>query len=562
MENFFKDKYPPGMPSEVDVKQYSSIVDMLEKSCKKFANRPAFTAVGVTITYAELDKLSRDFASFLQNETNLKPGDRIAIQMPNLVQYPVVVFGAMRAGLVVVNTNPLYTTREMEHQFNDSGAKALVVLANMAHLAQEVLPNTGIETVIVTEIADMHKPVKRAIMNAAVKYIKKMVPAYSLPKAIPFTKAMQLGAKRNFTPVKIGLDDLAVLQYTGGTTGVAKGAMLSQQNLVANLLQVKPVLTATLEEGKEVCIAPLPLYHIYSFTVNCGVMVESGCHSILIPNPRDIDGFIKELTKWKFSAFLGLNTLFVALCNRKDFQELDFSNLKMTVSGGMALTSEAARMWKKVTGCDISEGYGMTETSPVVSVNPLGAIQVGTIGLPVPSTLVKVIDDEGKDLAIGEVGELCVKGPQVMQGYWQRPDETAKTMTPDGWIKTGDIALIQEDGYIKIVDRKKDMILVSGFNVYPNEVEDVVASHPDVLECAAIGVPDEKSGEVVKIFVIRRNPNLKESDLREFCKQRLTGYKMPKLIEFREELPKTNVGKILRRELRDEELKKQKTAAA
>ncbi len=562
MENFFKDKYPPGMPSEVDVKQYSSIVDMLEKSCKKFANNPAFSAIGVTITYAELDKLSRDFASFLQNETNLKPGDRIAIQMPNLVQYPVVVFGAMRAGLVVVNTNPLYTKREMEHQFNDSGAKALVVLANMAHLAEEVLPNTGIETVIVTEIADMHKPVKRAIMNAAVKYIKKMVPAYNLPKAIPFTKAMQLGAKRNFTPVKVGLEDLAVLQYTGGTTGVAKGAMLTQQNLVANLLQVKPVLTATLEEGKEVCIAPLPLYHIYSFTVNCGVMVESGCHSVLIPNPRDIDGFIKELKKWKFSAFLGLNTLFVALCNRKDFQELDFSHMKMTVSGGMALTTEAARMWKKVTGCDISEGYGMTETSPVVSVNQLGAIQVGTIGLPVPSTQVKVIDDEGNDLPIGEVGELCVKGPQVMKGYWQRPDETAKTMTPDGWLKTGDIALIQEDGYIKIVDRKKDMILVSGFNVYPNEVEDVVASHPDVLECAAIGVPDDKSGEVVKIFVIRRNPNLKESELREFCKQRLTGYKMPKYIEFREELPKTNVGKILRRELRDEELKKQKTAAA
>lgn len=562
MENFFKDKYPPGMPSEVDVKQYSSIVDMLEKSCKKFANNPAFSAIGVTITYKELDKLSRDFASFLQNETNLKPGDRIAIQMPNLVQYPIVVFGAMRAGLVVVNTNPLYTAREMEHQFNDSGAKGLIVLANMAHLAQEVLPNTGIETVIVTEIADMHKPVKRAIMNAAVKYVKKMVPPYNLPKAIPFTKAMKLGAKRNFTPVKVTLDDLAVLQYTGGTTGVAKGAMLSHGNLVANLLQVKPVLTSTLEEGKETCIAPLPLYHIYSFTVNCGVMIESGCHSVLIPNPRDIDGFIKELQKWKFSAFLGLNTLFVALCNRKEFQALDFSHLKMTVSGGMALTSEAAKMWKKVTGCEISEGYGMTETSPVVSVNPLGAIQVGTIGLPVPNTLCKVIDDEGNDLPIGSVGELCVKGPQVMQGYWQRPDETAKTMTPDGWIKTGDMAVIQEDGYIKIVDRKKDMILVSGFNVYPNEVEDVVTSHPDVLECAAIGVPDDKSGEVVKIFVIRRNPNLKESDLRDFCKQRLTGYKMPKYIEFREELPKTNVGKILRRELRDAELKKQKNAAA
>lgn len=562
MENFFKDKYPAGIPAEVNVEQYSSIVDMMEQSCRKFASNPAFSAIGVTITYTDLDRLSRAFAAFLQNHTNLKPGDRIAVQMPNLVQYPVVVFGAMRAGLVVVNTNPLYTAREMEHQFNDSGAKALVVLANMAHLAQEVLPHTGIETVIVTEIADMHKPVKRMLMNAAVKHLKKMVPPYNIPNAIPFTRAMKLGASQKFKRVSVGLDDLAVLQYTGGTTGVAKGAMLTHRNLVANLLQVKPILVSRLEVGKEVCIAPLPLYHIYSFTLNCGVMIESGCHSVLIPNPRDIDGFIKELKKWRFTAFLGLNTLFVALCNREEFRALDFSALKITASGGMALTSETARRWKEVTGCDIAEGYGMTETSPVISINPLNAIQLGTIGMPIPNTQVKILDDNGKELPVGEAGELCVKGPQVMKGYWQRPDETAKTMTEDGWLKTGDIAVIQEDGYLRIVDRKKDMILVSGFNVYPNEVEDVVSSHPEVLECAAIGVPDSKSGEAVKIFVVRRSSGLKESELKAYLKERLTGYKMPKYIEFRDELPKTNVGKILRRELRDEELKKQKNAAA
>jgi len=408
----------------------------------------------------------------------------------------------------------------------------------------------------------MHKPLKRTLMNAAVKHLKKMVPPFNIPNSVPFTKAMKLGAKAKFSRVNVTLDDLAVLQYTGGTTGVAKGAMLTHQNLVANLLQVKPLLTAKMVEGKEICIAPLPLYHIYSFTLNCGVMIESGSLSVLIPNPRDLDAFIKELKKWRFTSFLGLNTLFVALCNKEEFQELDFSGLKLTSSGGMALTSDTAKLWKKVTGCEIAEGYGMTETSPVISTNPPQAIQVGSIGLPLPSTQVKVIDDEGNDLPYGEAGELCVKGPQVMKGYWQRPDETAKTMTPDGWLKTGDIAVIQDDGYMRIVDRKKDMILVSGFNVYPNEVEDVVTGHPDVLECAAVGVPDAKSGEAVKIFVVRRVPTLKESELRDYCKERLTGYKLPRHIEFREELPKTNVGKILRRELRDEELKKQKSAVA
>ncbi|PIE43092.1 MAG: long-chain fatty acid--CoA ligase [Gammaproteobacteria bacterium] len=555
IRKFFKDKYPAGIPIDIDTSQYSSMVDVFEQSCKRYANNPAFTSVGVTITYGELDKLTQDFAAYLQNKTNLQVGDRIAVQLPNITQYPIVVFGAMRAGLVVVNTNPLYTTREMEHQFNDSGAKALVVLANMAHMAEEVLPHTGIEHVIITELADMHSQPMRMVINATVKYVKKLVPRYRIPKAVSFLSVIKAGAKQKFKPVEVTADDLAVLQYTGGTTGIAKGAMLTHLNLLANMLQVKPVLLSKLSEGKETVIAPLPLYHIYSFTLNCGIMLETGNHSILIPNPRDIPGFVKELKKWKFTAFLGLNTLFVALCNNDDFKAMDFSTLKITASGGMALTSDAAKLWKTVTGCDIAEGYGMTETSPVVSINPMNAIQIGTIGLPIPSTLLKTIDDDGNDQPIGEPGELCVKGPQVMKGYWQRPDETAKTMTEDGWIKTGDVAVIQEDGYVRIVDRKKDMILVSGFNVYPNEIEDVVTGHPDVLECAAVGLPDLKSGEAVKIFVVKSNPDLNESELKEFCRERLTAYKVPRFVEFRNDLPKTNVGKILRRELRDQEVK-------
>jgi long-chain acyl-CoA synthetase len=558
--NFFKDKYPPGVPAEIDPNEFKTVIEVFEKSCQRFANKPAFSAVGVTLTYRQLDQLSRDFASYLQNKTDLKPGDRIAVQMPNLTQYPVVVFGAMRAGLIVVNTNPLYTAREMEHQFNDSGAKALVVLANMAKGVQEVLPHTGIETVIITEIADMHGPLKRSIMNAAVKHIKKMVPPYHIPGSIRLTKALSQGGRFTFKPVQVVPDDIAVLQYTGGTTGVAKGAMLTHRNLVSNMLQLKPMLTAKLKDGEETVIAPLPLYHIYSFTLNCGIMVITGNHSVLIPNPRDIPGFVAELKKWKFSVFMGLNTLFVALCNREDFQDLDFSHLKVTASGGMALTTDAAAMWKKVTGCDIAEGYGMTETSPVVSINPLTNIQIGSIGMPLPSTMVKTIDDDGNDLELGEAGELCVKGPQVMKGYWQRPDETAKTITEDGWIKTGDVAIIQDDGFMRIVDRKKDMILVSGFNVYPNEIEDVVSSHPDVVECAAVGIPDVKSGEAVKVFAVISNPNLKASALKDYCKERLTGYKVPKEFEFRDELPKTNVGKILRRELRDEHVNQQKAS--
>ncbi|WP_421921538.1 long-chain fatty acid--CoA ligase [Marinobacter salarius] len=551
-EQFYQDKYPAGVSLNVDLDKYSSMVDVFDQAVNKYADRPAFSAVGATLTYRDLDTQSRNFAAWLQNKTDLKPGDRIAVQMPNVSQYPVVVFGAMRAGLIVVNTNPLYTTREMEHQFNDSGAKALVVLANMAHNAEKVLPHTGIEHVIVTEIADMHSPLKRTLMNAAVKHLKKMVPAFSLPQAHKLPAVLSAGAREKFSPVECKKDDIAVLQYTGGTTGVAKGAMLTHGNLVANLLQARPMMEDSVEEGTEVVIAPLPLYHIYSFTLNCGIMLEAGAHNVLIPNPRDIPGFVKELKNYRFTAFLGLNTLFVALCNNEEFKALDFSALKLTSSGGMALTSDTAKMWQRVTGCEISEGYGMTETSPVVTFNPNSAIQLGTIGLPIPGTQVKTIDDDGNETPLGEPGELCVKGPQVMRGYWQRPEDTQKSFTDDGFLQTGDIALIQEDGYIRIVDRKKDMIIVSGFNVFPNEIEDVVSGHPKVVECAAVGVPDDKSGEAVKVYLVATAEGVTENELKEFCRERLTAYKVPKSFVFRDELPKTNVGKILRRELRDE----------
>jgi len=551
-EQFYQDKYPEGTSLNVDLAKYASLVDVFNQSVTKYADRPAVSAVGVTLSYKDLDTQSRHFAAWLQNKTDLKPGDRIAVQMPNVCQYLVVTFGALRAGLTVVNTNPLYTPREMEHQFNDSGAKALVVLANMAANAEKVLPNTGIEHVIVTELADMHTAFKRTLMNAVVKHVKKMVPAYTLPQAHKLPAVLAAGAREKFTPVECKQDDIAVLQYTGGTTGVAKGAMLSHGNLVANLLQIRPMLENNITEGTEVVIAPLPLYHIYSFTLNCGTLLEAGAHNVLIPNPRDIDAFVKELQNHEFTVFLGLNTLFVTLCNNEEFCKLNFSHLKLTASGGMALTSKAAKTWKRVTGCDICEGYGMTETSPVVSFNPSSAIQLGTIGLPLPGTLLKTVDDDNNETPFGERGELCVKGPQVMRGYWQRPDDTRKSMTDDGYLRTGDVAVIQEDGYIRIVDRKKDMIIVSGFNVFPNEIEDAIGGHPDVLECAAVGVPDEKSGEAVKVYLVVSKEGVTAGELKEFCRERLTAYKVPRQFEFRTELPKTNVGKVLRRKLRDE----------
>ncbi|RDB43725.1 long-chain fatty acid--CoA ligase [Halomonas sp. DQ26W] len=540
-------------PELKGMENYRSLMDVFHEAVKRFADNPAFTCMGQALTFAELDKLSGNFAAWLQHETGLQPGDRIAIQLPNVLQFPVAVFGAMRAGLVVVNTNPLYTEREMAHQFKDSGAKAILILANMADKLEKVIDRTDIEHVLVTELGDLHGFPKRFLINAVVKYVKKMVPSYSLPMAVSFRKALNDGASRDHREVERELDDIAALQYTGGTTGMPKGTMLTHCNLVANMLQADAAIGPGLDEGKEVVIAPLPVYHIYTFTVNCLFLMKTGNHSILITNPRDLDNFVKELKSIKFTAFIGLNTLFNALCNRDDFRNLDFSHLHLTISGGMALTKASAERWKEVTGCDIAEGYGLTETSPVVSFNPIDDIQLGTIGKPVAGTSVKVVDVDGNDLPLGEPGELCVKGPQVMKGYWNLDDETAKVLSDDGWFSTGDIAVLQEDGYIKIVDRKKDMILVSGFNVYPNEIEDVVAAHPGIVEAAAVGVPDESSGEAVKLFVVSKDESLDEKSLRDWCKKELTAYKVPRFVEFRDELPKTNVGKVLRRQLRDEE---------
>lgn len=557
IENFWKDKYPAGIAAEINPDEFPNIQAVLKQSCQRFANKPAFSSLGKTLTYGELYELSGAFAAYLQQHTDLQPGDRIAVQMPNLLQYPIVVFGAIRAGLIVVNTNPLYTAREMEHQFNDSGAKALVCLANMAHLAEKVVPKTGVKHVFITEVGDILPPVKRVLVNSVIKYVKKMVPAYSLPNAIKLNDALSQGKGKPVKDANPDRNDVAVLQYTGGTTGVAKGAMLTHRNLMANMLQCRALMGSDLKEGCEILIAPLPLYHIYAFTFHCMAMMLIGNHNILISNPRDMSAMVKELSKWKFTGFVGLNTLFVALCNNQEFRNLDFSSLKLTLSGGMALQLAAAERWKEVTGCGICEGYGMTETSPVATVNPSSMAQIGTIGIPVPSTLCKIIDDAGVEQPLGGVGELCVKGPQVMKGYWQRQDATDEMLDTEGWLKTGDIALIQPDGYLRIVDRKKDMILVSGFNVYPNELEDVLVSLPGVLQCAAIGVPDEKSGEAIKVFIVAKpGVTLTKEQVMTHMRANVTAYKVPKAVEFRDVLPTTNVGKILRRELRDEEMKK------
>ncbi|SDZ76553.1 AMP-binding protein [Microbulbifer marinus] len=533
-----------------------SILDVFTNACAKFGDRPAFTCLGQTLSIADIDRLSAQFASYLQNHAGLQPGDRIAVQLPNVLQYPVVVFGALRAGLVLVNTNPLYTRRELKHQLNDSGAKALVVLANIADTASAVVAETGVEKVIVTEIADLHSPLKRVLINSVAKYIKKMVPDFSFASQVDFREAMSLGAKQPQTDVQRAPEDVAVLQYTGGTTGVAKGAMLTNRNLVANMEQVREALGDSMKEGEELYVAPLPLYHIYAFTIHCMCLFATGSHSLLIPNPRDIPAFVKTLKGVRFTGFCGLNTLFNGLMRNPEFAELDFSKLHTTASGGMALTRDTAKRWEEVTGCVVTEGYGMTETSPVVSFNPADAVQLGTVGVPVPNTEVKVIDENGNDLPNNSPGELCVRGPQVMKGYWERPEATAETLDSEGWLRTGDMAVIQDDGYIKIVDRKKDMIIVSGFNVYPNEIEDVISAHDKVAEAAAIGIPDEKSGEQVKLFVVKADDSLTIDEVIAYCRENMTAYKVPKQVEFREDLPKTNVGKILRRELRDEEMKK------
>jgi long-chain acyl-CoA synthetase len=528
----------------------STVVEVLNKACETFAANPAFTCLGRTMTYAELDHLSLQFACYLQQRTNLKPGDRIAVQLPNILQYPVVVFGALRAGLTVVNTNPLYTPRELKHQLNDAGAKALVVLANIAKSAAAVVPETQVEQVIVTEIGDLHAPIKRLLINSVLKYVKRDVPDVRFPSQVSFRSTLSGTDLSRYEPSAHQPQDVAVLQYTGGTTGVAKGAMLTHANLVANMQQVRDILGESVQIGKELFVAPLPLYHIYAFTLHCMTLLAAGCQSILIPNPRDIPSFVKMLKGQPITGFVGLNTLFNALCRDAGFTQLDFSALRTTASGGMALTQEAAKRWHEVTGCVVSEGYGMTETSPVVTVNPPRAIQPGTVGLPVPDTQLKVVDEAGNSLPQGEPGELCVKGPQVMKGYWQRPEETAKILDAEGWLMTGDMAVIQDDGYVRIVDRKKDMIIVSGFNVYPNEIEDVVCLHPSILEAAAVGLPDPKSGEQVKLYVVSTDAALTEQAVIDYCRENLTGYKVPRSVEFRKELPKSNVGKILRRELK------------
>ncbi|HBD23096.1 MAG TPA: long-chain fatty acid--CoA ligase [Oceanospirillaceae bacterium] len=533
----------------INLESYQSITEIFNEACERYGDKPAFSCMGLTLSFNDMDRLSAQFASYLQNHTYLEPGDRIAIQLPNVLQFPIAVFGAMRAGMVVVNTNPLYTAREMEHQFNDSGAKALLILANMAHLAEEVLPKTNIGTVLVTELADMHPFAKRLLINTVVKKVKKLVPPFNLPQALSFRKALSMGSAQPAKPVATTLDDTAALQYTGGTTGVSKGAQLLHRNLVANMLQVRASVKEDLPGESEIVIAPLPLYHIYAFTLSL-VMADCGHHLVLIPNPRDIPGFVKELGKHKFSSFAGLNTLFVALCNNPDFAKLDFSNLKQTLSGGMALTHAAADRWQSVTGCAIREGYGLTETSPVVTLNPHDDPRVGYIGKPILNTELMVIDDNGQPLPNGEEGELCIRGPQVMAGYWNRPEATAEVMLDD-WFKTGDVAIISDDGFVRLVDRIKDMIIVSGFNVYPNEIDDLASQHPDIVECAAVGVPHEESGEAVKLFVVTSNPELTAEDVTAYCREHMTAYKVPKLVEFRDELPKTNVGKILRRALRD-----------
>jgi len=557
--DFWSDKRPAGVPNEIDMGGYRSVVDVFERACRQHADRPAFTNMGVTLNYADLERHSAAFAAWLQNHTDLKPGDRIAVQMPNLLQYPIAVFGALRAGLIVVNTNPLYTVREMRHQFRDAGARALVYLNTFGKQVQEVLADTEIEYLIEAQIGDLLPSFKGLLVNTAVKHVKKMVPAYNLPQAVSFKRLLREGAGAGLRPVSLALEDIAVLQYTGGTTGVAKGAMLSHGNLVANMQQVKANMQQldaqghpVIREGQEVMIAPLPLYHIYAFTVNCMCMMVTGNHNVLITNPRDINAFVKELQRWQFSGFLGLNTLFVALMSHPEFGKIDFSRLKGTNSGGTALMSAVAERWKSLTGCTVIEGYGLTETSPVVCANPHGEkSRLGTVGLPVPGTQLKVIDEAGNTLPLGERGELCVKGPQVMVGYWQRPEATAEVLDAEGWLRTGDIAVIDAEGFVSIVDRKKDLIIVSGFNVYPNEIEEVVMAHPKVAACAAIGVQDEKSGEAVKLFVVPSAPDLTEAELHAYCRENFTGYKMPRHYVFRESLPMTPVGKILRRELRD-----------
>ena len=551
MERIWLKSYPAGMPADVTWDENQSVGELFDKSCKQFAERPAFHCMGKTLSFAQIDKMSRDFAAWVQSK-GLPKGSRVAIMMPNCLQYPIVLFGTLRAGYTVVNVNPLYTARELEHQLKDSGAEVIVILENFAHTLEEVLPRTPVKHVVVASLGDL-LGVKGLIVNFVVRNVKKMVPAFELPNAQRFNNILKDGAGSSMKPFPTNQDDIAFLQYTGGTTGVSKGAMLTHRNILANIAQSEGNLRQGLGGETPVIITALPLYHIFSLTVNCLLMAKMGGKNVLITNPRDIPAFVKELAKHKYNMITGVNTLFNAFLNNPDFHKLDFSHVKISVGGGMAVQKAVADRWKQVTGKVLLEGYGLTETSPVATMNPPSLPEYnGSIGFPVPSTYIAIRDDNNNDVAIGLPGEICIKGPQVMKGYWQRPDETAKVMDKEGFLHTGDIGVMDELGFIRIVDRKKDMILVSGFNVYPNEIEQVVAMHPGVLEVAAIGVPDEHSGEVPKLFIVKKDPALTEQAIFDHCKEQLTGYKRPKYIEFRTELPKTNVGKILRRALRDE----------
>jgi long-chain acyl-CoA synthetase len=552
VEKIWIKHYPKGVPAEIDISEYASVRDVFEESVRKFAARKSFTCMGKSLTFAELDTLSAVFGAYLQG-LGCKKGTRVALMMPNILQYPVCLFGILRAGCTVVNVNPLYTARELQHQLHDSGAEVIVVVENFAHTLQEVMDKTKVRQAIVTSIGEM-LGFKGIAVDLVLRHVKKMVPAYSVRGAIRLSDALADGRRRKLDSVPLGHDDIAFLQYTGGTTGVAKGAMLLHRNIVANLLQARAWVQPFLDPNQgEVIITPLPLYHIFSLTANCLVFMTLGAQNVLIPNPRDIPGFVKEMAKHRFTAITGVNTLFNALVNNPEFGKLDFSSLRMTLGGGMAVQEAVAAKWKQVTGTPLIEAYGLTETSPAATINPLDLHEYnGTIGLPVPSTEVILRDDAGKEVPLGDPGEICIRGPQVMAGYWQHPAETAKVLDQDGWFATGDIGVMDPQGFVKIVDRKKDMILVSGFNVYPNEIEGVAAMHPGVLECAAVGVPDRKSGEAVKLFVVKKDEGLTAAAVIEHCRQHLTGYKVPSQVEFRAELPKSNVGKILRRELRDE----------
>ncbi|HEY1147298.1 MAG TPA: long-chain-fatty-acid--CoA ligase [Pseudoduganella sp.] len=552
MEKIWLKSYPEGMPAEIDPSQYRSITHLMEESFRKYADRNAYVCMDKFLTFREVDQMSRQFGAWLQAK-GLKPGARVAIMLPNVLQYAVALAGILRAGYTVVNVNPLYTPRELQHQINDSGAEAIIVLENFATTVQQVLGATPLKHVIVASMGDLLGGLKGAIVNFVVRKVKKLVPAYSLPSAVSFKQVLAEGSRLTLQPVDTKPDDIAFLQYTGGTTGVSKGAVLLHRNVVANVLQNEAWLGMKGGNEQLVFVAALPLYHIYSLTISAFMAMRTGGLNVLIPNPRDIPGFVKELAKYRVVVFPAVNTLYNALLNNPDFAKLDFSSYKIANGGGMAVQQSVADRWLKVTGTPIIEGYGLSETSPVATANRVDIKEfTGTIGLPIPSTEVKILDDDGNEVPLGTAGEIAIRGPQVMAGYWNRPDETAKSMTADGFFKTGDVGIMDDNGYTRIVDRKKDMILVSGFNVYPNEIEGVVAAHPGVLEVACVGVPDANSGEAVKLFVVRKDPNLTAEALLDFCKHELTAYKKPKYIEFRDELPKTNVGKILRRQLRDE----------